>query len=423
METGRCRLSQDHVERTRYGFAGNGCTPTRARTCPRPTDPQAKDESTCRDATSSLTMSRLLFPCLLVFVCSTLFAHEPDPALPLIVGAARNLVATFTPEQRQAAIFPFDDDERYFWHYVPSDDIPTMYGRPRRGLTLKDMSPAQKALAAALLSAGLSQRGFIKATTIISLEDVLRVLENDVRGRRDPEKYHFSIFGQPEPGGVWGYRIEGHHVSLHFTVVAGKVVASPMFFGANPAEVRAGPLQGLRVLGAEEDKARALMDALDAVQRHKAVVHERAYPDILTERSRKAAIDGQPSGLAAAELSPAQWQLLNDLILEYVHNVPAELAEQRLQRVKAAGREIWFAWAGELERNRPHYYRVQASGFLIEYDNTQNNANHIHSVWRDFEDDFGVDLLLEHYRTAVGGHGHDHSSIAPGRIGTRRHWD
>ncbi len=348
------------------------------------------------------------------------FAHEPHSVEPIMVETARQLIASLTPEQRKEALFPFQDEERFFWHYVPSDDIPGMYGRPRRGLTLKAMTPAQQALAAALLSAGLSRRGFIKVTTIMSLEDILRILERDSRGRRDPEKYHFSIFGEPVPGGTWAYRIEGHHVSLHFTIVRGIAVANPTFLGANPAEVREGPRRGLRVLAAEEDKARALLDSLDPAQRQKAVVSPQAYPDILTERSRRAALDGQPSGIAASELSPSQQRLLDALIQEYVENVPAELAEQRRQRLRSAGRQIWFAWAGELERNRPHYYRVQAPGFLIEYDNTQNNANHIHSVWRDFEDDFGVDLLQQHYSTAPAAHGHT-GSPSPGHLVTGRH--
>ncbi|GAB4112530.1 MAG: DUF3500 domain-containing protein [Acidobacteriota bacterium] len=361
------------------------------------------------EAASFLSMPRWILAVLWLAASATpLFAHQPGAVEPVMVETARNLIASLTPEQRQEALFRFEDDERFFWHYVPSDDIPGMYHRPRRGLTLKEMTPAQRALAAALLSAGLSQRGFIKATTIMSLEDILRVLEKDTRGRRDPEKYHFSIFGEPVPNGTWAYRIEGHHVSLHFTIVNGEAVANPMFFGSNPAEVREGPHRGLRVLAAEEDKARALLESLDPVQRERAVVSRKAYPDILTEQSRRAALDGQPSGIQASELTPGQRRLLDDLIHEYVENVPAELAEQRRQRVASVGNQIWFAWAGELERNRPHYYRVQAPGFLIEYDNTQNNANHIHSVWRDFEDDFGVDLLQQHYRTAPAAHGHHH---------------
>jgi hypothetical protein len=157
-----------------------------------------------------------------------------------MIFTARNFLASLTPEQREQTVFPFGDEERFFWHYIPSSDIPGSYGRPRKGLTLKEMSPHQKALAAALMSAGLSRQGYIKATTIMSLEDILRILENDTKGRRDPERYHFSIFGDPSEAGPWAYRIEGHHVSLHFTVVKGRVVGNPTFLGSNPAEVRGG---------------------------------------------------------------------------------------------------------------------------------------------------------------------------------------
>lgn len=328
-------------------------------------------------------------------------------ALPQMVEAARNFLSSLTTAEREQTVFPFEGDERYFWHYVPSDDIPAQYGRPRRGLTLKAMSPQQRALAAAMLAAGLSRQGFIKVNTIISLEEVLRVLENDTRGRRDPEKYHFSVFGEPSLTGVWGYRVEGHHVSLHYTVVRGKVTGNPTFLGANPAEVRSGPHKGLRVLRAEEDRARALLESLSETQRQTAVVSSRAPGDILTERSRKAALKDQPSGLSADRLNTAGRNRLEELVFTYIENLPEELASQRVERLKQAGTNLYFAWAGTLERGGPHYYRVHAPGlFLIEYDNTQNRANHIHSVWRDFDNDFGEDLLAAHYRSAPAHHGH-----------------
>ncbi len=264
-------------------------------------------------------------------------AHDTPHVLPRMVFTARNFLASLTPEQREQTVFAFEDEERFFWHYIPSADIPGRYGRPRKGLTLKEMSPHQKALAASLLSAGLSQQGYIKATTIMSLEDILRIMENDTKGRRDPERYHFSIFGEPSEAGPWAYRIEGHHVSLHFTVTKGRVVGNPTFFGSNPAEVREGPRKGLRILGAEEDKARALLDALTPEQRKTCIVAAEAYPDILTERTRKAALAGQPSGLPASKLTPAQRKLLDVLLDEYVDNLPGELAAQRQTRIHESG--------------------------------------------------------------------------------------
>jgi vacuolar-type H+-ATPase subunit F/Vma7 len=176
------------------------------------------------------------------------------------------------------------------------------------------------------------------------------------------------------------------------------VTGNPQFFGSNPAEVRTGPRKGLRVLAAEEDRARALLDALTAEQKKVAIITDKAYPDILTTTERKAAIEGKPAGLEASKMTAAQRKLLDDLLAEYVNNLPEPLSTQRRDRIKQAGTNLFFAWAGVVERGGPHYYRVQAPGFLVEYDNTQNNANHIHCVWRDFTDDWGADLLEQHYK-------------------------
>jgi len=325
----------------------------------------------------------------------TLSAHS---SLEHMVATANNFIASLDAAQREKALFAFDDAERYWFHYIPSADIPGRYNRPRMGLTLREMAPYQKQLAAALLASALSQQGYIKTTTIMSLEDVLRILEGDSGERRNPERYHLSIFGTPSEKGPWCLRFEGHHVSLHFTVVDGKVTGDPMFLGSNPAEVREGPRKGLRVLGAEEDKSRAVLNSLTPEQRKKAIVSDKAYPDILTETQRKAALAGQPSGLSAAEMTPAQRKLLNALLEEYIHNLPDDIATQRRDRVAKAGTNLYFAWAGVIEKGGPHYYQVQAPTFVVEHDTTQNGANHIHTVWRDFNGDWGEDLLEEHYK-------------------------
>lgn len=316
-------------------------------------------------------------------------AYQPTPATTVMAKSANALLASLTADQKAKATFQFQDDERLNWHFIP---------RERNGLALREMNPHQKHLASALLSAGLSQQGFIKATTIMSLEDVLRILEKDDGERRNPDKYYFSVFGEPSDKGTWGYRVEGHHLSLNFTIVNGKISDSPFFFGANPAEVRQGPRKGLRALAAEEDRGRELMVALNADQRKVALVDETAYKDILTAASRKASLEGQPSGLHGGKLNDKQFGLLLALAEEYARNVPDELAKQRMDAVRKAGRNLHFAWAGVLEKGGPHYYRVHGPTFLIEYDNTQNDANHIHAVWRDFNGDFGLDLLGAHYR-------------------------
>lgn len=309
----------------------------------------------------------------------------------IMSDAAKNFLNSLTPEQKAKAVMPLNDEERMNWFYTPV---------PRKGLPLKEMTTAQQKLAFALLNAGLSQRGFIKATSIMSLEDVLRVMENGKGPTRDPDLYFFSIFGEPSESGTWGYRVEGHHVSQNFTIVNGKVIGAPSFFGTNPAEVREGPRKGLRVLAREEDLGRDLVQSLNPDQLKTAMVDQKAYGDILTTNSRQAALKGQPSGLQASKMNASQKEMLQHLLDEYANNVPEELAQAREEQIKKSGANLYFAWAGGTHPGDPHYYRIQSSSFLVEYDDTQNNANHIHSVWRDFDGDFGRDLLKEHYQAS-----------------------
>jgi hypothetical protein len=321
-----------------------------------------------------------------------------------MAAAATKFLDSLTPEQRQQATFAFNDDERLRWHFIPTE----MY--PRKGLLVKQMTEPQRKLAHDLLKAGLSQRGYMTAAQIMDLESVLDAIEAAQRSRetsprgqpleRDPVKYFFSIFGTPSTHDTWGWRVEGHHVSLHFNVVNGTLVAAaPTFFGSNPAQVPDGPKKGLRILGPEEDTARALLESLDASQREKAIFRKEAPGDILTMANVKIE-PLSPEGIPASALNANQRALLTKLIDVYTGYMAADIAADRVARLKKAGEEkITFAWAGPVERGQKHYYRVQGPTFLIEYDNTQNNANHIHSVWRDFSGDFGQDLLREHLRT------------------------
>ncbi len=345
-------------------------------------------------------MKRTAIRITLVGSCVALlgFAYHKVSTVSLMTQTANAFLQSLTSEQKAKAKLAFEGDERLFWHYIPTDDIPKRFNKPRMGLILADMEPYQRHLATALLASGLSQSGFIKATQIMSLEDVLRIAEKDTKGRRNPYKYHFSIFGEPSDQGTWGFRVEGHHVSVHFTVHKGHLAGTPTFFGANPHEVRVGERSGLRVLGAEEDLGRTLVTALNADQRKTATVAAEAYKDILTEASRKASLAGQPNGLSASKMNASQRTALHNLIDEYVHNVPDPIAQSRADLVKKAGNNLYFAWAGPIEKGKPHYYRVTGQGFLIEYDNTQNDANHSHTVWREPDADFGLDLLAEHYQ-------------------------
>jgi Protein of unknown function (DUF3500) len=328
--------------------------------------------------------------------------HHHDhhrPAASLMTECANRLLAALDDNQRGRATFPFDSDERQNWHFIPDNtNLAIDKLGVRKGLTLRHMSPYQRHLAGALLAAGLSQTGYVKAVTIMSLEEVLRVMAGDAGEHRNPEKYYFSIFGTPSDSGTWGYRVEGHHVSQNYTVVNGKVLGGPSFFGANPAEVRQGPRKGLRVLATEDDLGFEVIRTLDEPLQKIAVVDPNAYPEILTAASRKAALKGQPSGLSATKMTSNQFDALVALVEEYAHNVPDELAKHRIEQLNQAGKNVFFAWAGGTKPGDPHYYRVQTTSFLIEMDDTQDNANHIHSVWRDFEGDFGQDLLKQHYK-------------------------
>ena len=305
-----------------------------------------------------------------------------------MAGAASAFLAGLTPEQRAKATYEFGDEQRLDWHFVP---------RERKGVSIKELDARQRRLAHDFLKTGLSQRGYLKATTIMELEIVLRELEG--RSIRDPELYFFTVFGRPSADAPWGWRVEGHHLSLNFTVVAGRMVATtPAFMGANPAEVRQGPRTGLRALSSEEDVARELLHSLDERQRAAAVFDAKALPDIVSFNSKQTD-PLSPAGIPASQLNERQMKILVRLLEEYASSMPPDLASARLDKLRRAGLEkIHFGWAGGGERGQPHYYRVQGPTFLIEYDNTQNNANHIHTVWRDFNGDFGRDLLREHYR-------------------------
>ena len=310
-------------------------------------------------------------------------AQSPGAAM---AEAANNFLAALTTEQQAKAVFELKSDERVNWHFIP---------KARNGLPFAEMTSPQRHLAHALLGTTLSHRGYFKAATIMSLEQVLFDLENKAP-HRNAELYYFSIFGTPGKD-VWGWRAEGHHVSLNFTVRGDTVLATPSFMGSNPAEVLAGPRKGLRILAKEDDLGRELVKSLDDAQRKLAVITNTAPSDIITSNARKAK-RLEPAGLPVAQMNEQQQKLLRSLVDEYVARNRAEVAKADWAKIEKAGWDkTSFAWAGGLDRGQGHYYRVQGPTFLLEYDNTQNNANHIHAVWRDFENDFGDDLLRQHY--------------------------
>ena len=267
------------------------------------------------------------------------------------------------------------------------------------GLRLDETgAPIRKAVMA-VLRASLSGKGYDITRGVMRLNRFLGDLVGapSILGEW---AYTLCIFGDPHPRQPWGWQLFGHHLCLNCFVLRGQMVLTPAFFGANPAEVQDGPRKGLRTLAGEEDLGIELIHTLDEQQQKVAIVDPTAYKDILTAASRKAALQGQPSGLAASKMNANQFDALMALMEEYARNVPDELAEGRVAQINKAGRDIHFAWSGGINRGDPHYYRVQTASFLIELDDTQDDANHIHSVWREFTGDFGEDLLHQHYHAS-----------------------
>lgn len=369
------------------------------------------------------TFFRVLCGCLLT---GQVLAQVAAPAKPSsaqqrvkdeMTLAAQSFLALLTPEQRQQTTYAFDNEERFNWHFVP---------RERKGLPLKQMTPDQRRAAMAMLKTGLSEQGYDKATSIMDMENVLRVIDNrppnDVY--RDPENYSVTIFGDPATKEPWSWRVEGHHLSLQFMSLTGKVIAqTPTFFGSNPgvlqfdstmADKRMSdprvlklPQKGRQVLKQETERAFALLKTLDASQRKQAVLATVAYPDIITSNKRSALLE-HADGLRLADMNADQRRLFLDLLQVYLTNYRITLANQQMDKLKKAGLDnLRFAWAGDLTpqlgEGKGWYYRIHGPTILIEYDNTQSNANHIHTVVRDLTNDFGEDLLREHYRTSQHG--------------------
>lgn len=314
--------------------------------------------------------------------------------------AAAAYLGTLSAADRDRGTWALDDEFRYDWHFVP---------RERQGVRLKDMSPDQRAAAHRLLRSVLSAQGYLKATGVMQLEGILGALEGRPE-RRDREDYYVQIFGQPAADGPWAWRYEGHHLSLNFTAAPDHAPSvTPAFIGSNPNVVPSGPAAGWNLLGEEESLARELVRSLDAAQRTRAILSDEAPDDIITGNARRVELT-EPEGLPASELRPDQLELLMRLMGEYLGNVQLPVAEAQWSRIMQTGiGELRFAWAGGTDPGQGHYYRIHGPTVFIEYDNTQSDANHVHSVWRDPQNDFGEDLLRLHYENA------DHHQDAPRR--------
>jgi hypothetical protein len=313
-----------------------------------------------------------------------------------IADRVRDWLAILDPRQRSRAVFPFDTSERSVWGYVPG---------PREGLALGGMDLAQREAAIAIVTTAMSHRGATEIASVIALETILGELER-VGGRsgwirRDPDLYWFAAFGEPDADSPWSWRVGGHHIAIQQTFVGATVIGSgPSFLGANPAVVPHGPSAGARALTGEETLARELLASLTPEQRRIAVADAVAPPDIRSGAGPRADVRDIPFGVRHDALDHSQRDRLDRLIRQYLDRARTEVAAMEWERIHGAGLEgVTFAWAGSDAPGRGHYYAVRGPRFLIEYDNTQNGANHIHSVWRDLANDWGEDLLAAHYRT------------------------
>lgn len=318
--------------------------------------------------------------------------HEGhDRAVDEMAAAAEAFLVALDDAQRAKASFEWSDKERVNWHFVPLE---------RQGVAIKDMRGDQRALAFGLLGSGLSQRGMVQAATIMSLEQILAEMENNPE-KRDPEKYWVAVFGTPGGDSTWGWRIEGHHLSVNFTIVNGAFVAgTPSFFGSNPGVVKEGPRKGTRVLGREEDLGRELVKWLLSTGKKDALFTEDPPNEILTGQESKVE-PLEDKGVLASDMSEGQQALLMRIVREFVERNRPELAASDLLKIEQAGTDkLRFAFAGGRELGEAHYYRIQGPTFVLEYANTQNGANHVHASWRNFDGDFGRDLLREHMKAA-----------------------
>ncbi len=353
---------------------------------------------------------------LTLCVAALAAAYKTAKTEALMYESATLLVQSLNRLQKASTLFKFDAKHRMDWHYFPETGFTDEYGYVRNGITFKEMDPKQAHFANALLGSGLSQAGFVKAAKVMALERIVGVIEDDYTGYRDPQRFHFSIFGEPSLTGTWGWRVEGHHLSLHYTIKNGELVSSsPTFFGANPHQVAQGPHKGFRVLAREEDLAVELMSAFTEDQRKQVIFTDIAPYDIVTMADKRANIEGKPQGLPASKMDEKQYEMLLGLIAEYANNLPTPVAAARMKAAEGTPRDqLFFAWAGRPDRPDPqpvpiggrttgnretngNYYRIQSPEFLIEYDNTQNQSNHSHSAWREYDNDYGLDVLAQHY--------------------------
>jgi hypothetical protein len=316
------------------------------------------------------------------------YKHEPSNS-----DKALAFINSLNAAQKQKALLPFYHLSPHEWSFLPAT---TSYPD---GVAMKDMDTVQKQKLSILLQAYLSTKGYTRTNNIMDLEYILKGLQPN-NTSRIPENYYIAIYGTPHQDSTWGWSFLGHHVALNFTVVKDKIAFAPFFFGANPAEIKEGTKKGTRVIKEEEDIAFELINTFTKAQLIKAIIQSEPFSEIVTSNATLVA-PLPAAGISIKEFTAGQKNILDKLLAAYLSSMPEELAAMRLDKIQKEDlNAIHFGWAGALIKNKPHYYRIQGKTFLVEFDNIQNNANHIHTVWRDFDGDFGRDLLREHYKNS-----------------------
>ena len=299
-------------------------------------------------------------------------------------------------DRHSSLALQLDNEQRVNWQFWPTERV---------GLPIENMNADQRMLVHKLLTSALSSNGYLKVVHIMQLEQILEMLDQG-GVPRSVDHYVVALFGTPTLDSEWGWRFEGHHVSLNVAVSPAGVSVTPSFLGSNPAEVRSGPLAGFRVHGINEDLARDLVNSLGASERARAIIAPEPPSEIFTGNIRKDRSQWdlwietlQPQGISVASLNEVQQHWVRRIIDEVVGNYRPELAAGVLQSIDLD--ELSFAWMGATEKGSPHYFRLQGTDFMFEYDNVQNSGNHVHAVWRSKSSDFGQRILERHYQSAA----------------------
>ena len=334
-------------------------------------------------------MKKLYF--LIIVVC--LIGVSGAEASQSFNNPASDFLNSLSKEQHEKAVFSFNDNKREIWSFLPGAII----WRP--GLKLNELSEKQTELLFILLRSSLSETGYNKAKDIIELENVLAELEGN-NEFRNADNYFVSFYGSPDKDNIWGWSFEGHHLSLNFTITPNGTSVAPRFMGSNPAKILSGPREGERILDKEEDYGIQLINSMSNEQQEKAIFRKEPYFDIVSQNASEVS-PLVPVGISMKDLNENQREIFEKLILVYLNSLPSDLADERFRKIKNEDFEnIRFGWAGATNVKEGHYYRIQGKSFLVEFDNFMNNANHIHTVWREFDGDFGRDLILEHYQNS-----------------------